>query len=171
MNRESGKHRLWVLSRRPGDQGFFGSCTREIARKLCHGARIIVVQGSLPGKFRGQAIRLLMHLKKGDSVLIPTRPSTVMLFASAVSLFRGSSYILFWDAGSMHSDRAVSDRGTNSISAHIKQFFDSWAYKHAARIIAADRELAEVAKKRTVGLEIPISVIEQKNGQVEFSDN
>lgn len=95
----------------------------------------------------------------GDRVLVVTNPPTMPFIVAAASLFRGASYTLLIHDNYPEILFAVKKMRPGSFSAKFLAYLNRWLYKYAAKIIVVGRDMEELAKRKTEGLDIPIVTI------------
>jgi len=101
----------------------------------------------------------LRFFRNGDRVLVVTNPPTLPFVIAVSSLFRGAVYTLLIHDNYPEILVAAGKAGDKSLVVKFLGFWNRWLYKHAARIIAVGRDMLELLKAKTQGLDIPISVI------------
>ncbi len=102
----------------------------------------------------------LGQFRKGDRVLVVTNPPTLPFVIAVNSLFRGAAYTLLIHDNYPEILVAAGKAGDKSLIVKFLGFWNRWLYKHAARIIAVGRDMRELLKAKTAGLDVPISVIQ-----------
>lgn len=101
----------------------------------------------------------MKRFRKGDHVLVVTAPPTLPLTTALAALLRGSSYTILVQDSYPEILIAVGKLRPNSISVGIINFFNRWAYKYAAKIIVMGRDMNELFRRKTAGLDVPILTI------------
>jgi hypothetical protein len=101
----------------------------------------------------------LRSFRKGDRVLVVTSPVHLPFTTAIASLVKGGSYTLL--IKELYPDRLVSlgKLKQNSIVVKAIHFANAWLFKHAARIIVVDPEIAKLISAYTGGLGVPIKII------------
>ena len=104
-------------------------------------------------------IKALARFKKGDRVLVVTTPPSMPFITALASLIKGASHILLIHDNYPEILIAVGKSRENSLFVKTLNFFNRWLYKYAAKIIVVGRDMKELVKKKTAGLDIPIVTI------------
>lgn len=104
-------------------------------------------------------LKAMRLFRKGDRVLVVTNPPTMPFIIAIASLARGGAYTLLIHDNYPEILVAAGKTGPNSLLARSIDFFNRWLYKHAERIIAVGRDMRQLLKAKTDGLEIPIDAI------------
>jgi glycosyltransferase involved in cell wall biosynthesis len=104
-------------------------------------------------------VRSLSSFRKGDRVLVVTTPPLLPFTAAAASLFRGGSYILLIHDNYPELLVATKKTTEDGLFAKMLNYFNTWLYKHAAKIIVVGRDMRDVIERKTKGLDIPIAFI------------
>jgi hypothetical protein len=99
------------------------------------------------------------RFKKGDKVLVITTPPTLPFTAALASLIKGASYTLY--VRTHYPDDLFTNDTVQPYSLRVRaiHFANAWLFKYAAKIIVVGRDMAELIKARTKGLDVPISTI------------
>ena len=110
---------------------------------------------------RGVSIlwKSLREFRKGDRVLVVTAPLYLPFATAVASLVKGGAYTLLIPDPYPNEFLNVGKLKQNSIIVSTVHFANAWLFKHAARIIVVDPEMAGLVSFRTGGLGIPIKII------------
>ncbi len=101
----------------------------------------------------------LKNFKRGDKVLVVTTPPLLPFTAMFAALVKGAATYLLIHDNYPEILVAVGKTRENSRFARLMEFANRWLYKYAAKIIVVGRDMAELIKKKTFGLDIPIDYI------------
>jgi colanic acid biosynthesis glycosyl transferase WcaI len=101
----------------------------------------------------------LKHFRKGDDILVVTNPPSMPFVIAIAALFKGSAYTLLIHDNYPELAIAAGKAKPDSFIVKAANFANRWLYKHASKIIVVGRDMAELAAKKTGGLDIPIAVI------------
>ncbi len=107
----------------------------------------------------GIFLSALRRFKKGDSVLVVTTPPTMPFVAAIASLIKGCSYTLLIHDSYPELLVAVGKTAERSFFFRLMSMANRWLYKHALKIIVVGRDMAEMTRQKTEGLDIPIVTI------------
>lgn len=102
------------------------------------------------------AVKRFQH---GDKVLVVTAPPTMPVTTAFAVLLRGSSYTVLVQDSYPEILVAVGTLRKNSLAVGIINFFNRWVYKYASKIIVMGRDMNELFKGKTAGLDIPVVTI------------
>ncbi len=101
----------------------------------------------------------LRHFQKGDDVLVVTNPPSMPFVIAIAALLKGSAYTLLIHDNYPELAIAAGKAKPGSFVVKAAKFANRLLYKHASKIIVVGRDMAELARKKTGGLDIPIAVI------------
>lgn len=101
----------------------------------------------------------LKRFRKGDHVLVVTAPPTMPVTTAIAALLRGASYTVLIQDSYPEILIAVGSLKKNSFLVGIIDFFNRWVYKYAAKIIVMGRDMNELFRRKTAGLEVPVVTI------------
>ncbi len=104
-------------------------------------------------------VTAIRRFGKGDKVLVVTTPPSMPFVVALASLFRGAGYHLLIHDNYPEILVAVGKARPGSIFVRTAHFANRWLYKHASKIIVVGRDMEELVKIKTDGLDIPIVVI------------
>lgn len=96
---------------------------------------------------------------EGDRVLVVTNPPAVPFVVAIAAQLRGSAYSLLIHDNYPEILVAAGKAKETSFLSRTIAFANRWLYKHASRIIVVGRDMVELVKRKTGGLDIPISFI------------
>lgn len=105
------------------------------------------------------AFAAVRRFKPGDRVLVVTNPPTTPFIVAFASLMRGAAYSLLIHDN--YPDMLIATGKAKEGSRFVRTmgFFNRWLYKHAAGIIVVGRDMLELLRRKTEGLDVPITVI------------
>ncbi len=104
-------------------------------------------------------VSAIRRFGKGDRVLVVTNPPSMPFVVALASLFRGAGYYLLIHDNYPEILIAVGKARSDSIFVRLAHLANRWLYKHAVKIIVVGRDMEELVKMKTNGLDIPIVVI------------
>jgi colanic acid biosynthesis glycosyl transferase WcaI len=104
--------------------------------------------------------KALRYFRKGDKVLVVTTPPSLPFITAFASLIKGASYILLIHDNYPEILIAAKKSKENSFFVDTLNYFNRWLYKYANKIIVCGRDMFELVKKKTAGLDIPIETIQ-----------
>ncbi len=104
--------------------------------------------------------KALVNFKKGDKILVVTTPPSLPFITAFAALLKGSGYILLIHDNYPEILIAANKAKENSLLVTVLNFFNRWLYKYAGQIIVCGRDMFELLKAKTEGLDIPISTIQ-----------
>ena len=104
--------------------------------------------------------KALRHFQKGDRVLVVTTPPSLPFITALASLIKGASYVLLIHDNYPEILIAANKTSQNSFFANTLNYFNRWLYKYASKIIVCGRDMSELVKGKTEGLDIPIETIQ-----------
>ena len=101
----------------------------------------------------------ISRFRSGDRVLVVTNPPSMPFVVAVAALVRGAVYSLL-----IHDNypEILIAAGKARASSPFVRFMDRlnrWLYKNAARIIVVGRDMLELLKRKTDGLDIPLAYI------------
>lgn len=99
------------------------------------------------------------RFRAGDRVLVVTNPPTMPFVIAIASLIRGAAYTLLIHDNYPEILIAAGKVKEKSLVVSLSAYFNRWLYKYAAGIIVVGRDMFELVKRKTDGLEVPIAVI------------
>jgi colanic acid biosynthesis glycosyl transferase WcaI len=105
-------------------------------------------------------IKAFRFLRKGDKVLVVTTPPSLPFITALASLFKGASYVLLIHDNYPEILIAAKKAKENSFLANTLNYFNRWLYKYAGKIIVCGRDMFELVRKKTYGLDIPVETIQ-----------
>ena len=101
----------------------------------------------------------LLRFRAGDRVLVVTNPPVMPFLMALAALFRGAAYTLLVHDNYPEILIAAGKAKESSMFVGGMAYMNRWLYKHAARIIVVGRDMFELMKRKTDGLDVPIAVI------------
>lgn len=101
----------------------------------------------------------LKRFRRGDHVLVVTAPPTMPVTTAIAALLRGASYTVLIQDSYPEILVAVGSLRKNSLGVGIINFFNRWVYKYATKIIVMGRDMNELFRRKTAGLDIPVVTI------------
>ncbi len=104
--------------------------------------------------------KALFNFKKGDKILVVTTPPSLPFITAIAALVKGSSYILLIHDNYPEILIAANKTYENSLIVNVLNFCNRWLYKYASKIIVCGRDMFKLISLKTVGLDIPISTIQ-----------
>lgn len=103
--------------------------------------------------------KALRHFRRGDRVLVVTAPPSLPYTIAPAALMRGASYVPLLHDCYPEILIATGKAKATSLVAKTINICNRWLFKHASKLIVVGRDMKELMKKKTAGLEIPIDVI------------
>ncbi|HVE58485.1 MAG TPA: glycosyltransferase family 4 protein [Pyrinomonadaceae bacterium] len=104
--------------------------------------------------------KAVRYFRKGDKILVVTTPPSLPFITAFSCLLKGASYILLIHDNYPEILIAAKKSKENSFFVNILNYFNRWLYKYANKIIVCGRDMFELVKKKTEGLDIPIETIQ-----------
>lgn len=104
--------------------------------------------------------KALFRFQKGDKILVVTTPPSLPFITALAALCKGASYVLLIHDNYPEILVAAKKTKENSLLVNVLNIFNRWLYKYASRIIVCGRDMFELIEKKTEGLDIPISTIQ-----------
>ena len=104
--------------------------------------------------------KALWNFKKGERVLVVTTPPSLPFITALAALAKGASYVLLIHDNYPEILVAAQKARENSALVDVLNFFNRWLYKYASKIIVCGRDMCELIREKTVGLDIPIETIQ-----------
>ncbi len=104
-------------------------------------------------------ISAIRRFQQGDRVLVVTNPPAVPFIVALAAQMRGSVYSLLIHDNYPEILIAAGKVGERSLVARSVAFFNRWLHKHASQIIVVGRDMLELMRRKTAGLDVPISVV------------
>ena len=101
----------------------------------------------------------LKRFRKGDKVLVVTAPPTMPVTTAFAALIRGASYTVLIQDSYPEILIAVGSLKKGSLTVGVINLFNRWVFKYASKIIVMGRDMNELFKQKTAGLDIPIVTI------------
>jgi len=101
----------------------------------------------------------LRRFTANDRVLVVTAPPSLPFISAFASLIKRSNYTLLLHDCYPEVLIAVGKLKPNSVLSKIVNLLNSWLYKHASKIIVVGRDMNELLKNKTNGLNVPIVFI------------
>ena len=101
----------------------------------------------------------LRHFRQGDRILVVTNPPSMPFVVAFAALVRGSSYVLLIHDNYPEILIAAGKSKPGSLLASSVSFLNRWLYKYATKIIVVGRDMRELLKRKTEGLDVPIVTI------------
>ncbi len=105
-------------------------------------------------------IKALGNFKKGDKIMVVTTPPSLPFITAFAALIKGSSYILLIHDNYPEILIAAKKTKKGSLIVNTLNFCNRWLYKYASKIIVCGRDMFELISSKTVGLDIPITTIQ-----------
>ena len=99
------------------------------------------------------------RFQRGDSVMVVTTPPLMPFIVAAASLIRGSSYVLLIHDSYPEVLIAVRQLRRDALAVRAVDHFNQWLYKHARKIIVVGRDMAELVRRKTLGLSVSVVMI------------
>jgi len=104
--------------------------------------------------------KALWNFRKGDRVLVVTTPPSLPFITALAALLKGASYILLIHDNYPEILVAANKARANSWLVNVLNYFNRWLYKYTSKIIVCGRDMFELVRKKTYGLDIPIETIQ-----------
>lgn len=104
-------------------------------------------------------IKALFHFKRGERVLVVTTPPSLPFITALAALFRGAGYVLLIHDNYPEILIAAGKAKPDSFFVDFLNYCNRWLYKYAGKIIVVGRDMHELVKEKTRGLDIPIETI------------
>jgi len=104
--------------------------------------------------------KAMRYIRKGDKILVVTTPPSLPFITAFASLIKGAGYILLIHDNYPEILVAAKKTKENSFFVETLNYFNRWLYKYANKIIVCGRDMFELVKKKTEGLDIPIETIQ-----------
>lgn len=101
----------------------------------------------------------LRRFKRGDRVLVVTTPPTLPFVIAIASLIKGAPYTLLIHDNYPEILIASQAAKPDSFLVSAVSFFNRWLYKHASKIVVVGRDMLELIRKKTAGLDVPLATI------------
>jgi len=101
----------------------------------------------------------ILRFKRNDRVLVVTAPPSLPFASALASLIKGSLYTLLLHDCYPEVMYAVGKMRPDSVTSKIINVLNNWLYKHASKMIVVGRDMNELMRSKTSGLEIPIVFI------------
>jgi colanic acid biosynthesis glycosyl transferase WcaI len=101
----------------------------------------------------------LRRFRRGDDILVVTNPPSMPFVIALAALVKGSAYTLLIHDNYPELLIAAGKAKADALIVKVANFANRWLYKHASKIIVVGRDMADLAAKKTGGLDIPIAVI------------
>ena len=101
----------------------------------------------------------LRRFRGGDRVLVVTTPPTMPFVVAVSAMLRGAVYYLLIHDNYPEILVAAGKTEASSAFARIMGRMNRWLYKSTAKIIVVGRDMSELIRRKTVGLDIPITYI------------
>lgn len=108
----------------------------------------------------GIFFKCLFNIRSNDRVLVVTTPPTLPFVTALATLIRGAHYVLLIHDNYPEILFAAGKAKKNSLFTLFLNFSNRWLYKNASKIIVVGRDMEELLKRKTAGLNIPITVIQ-----------
>src|SRR5207302_3239905 len=97
--------------------------------------------------------------QRGDQVLVVTAPASLPVTTALAALLRGASFTLLVQDSYPEVLIAVGALKEASVFVRMVNFINRWVYKYTANIIVLGRDMNELFRRKTAGLEVPIVTI------------
>lgn len=104
--------------------------------------------------------KAVRHFRRGDKVLVVTTPPSLPFITAFAALFKGAGYVLLIHDNYPEILIAANKAKENSFFVNLLNHFNRWLYKYASKIIVCGRDMFELVKRKTDGLDIPIETIQ-----------
>ena len=101
----------------------------------------------------------LRHFREGDRILVVTNPPSMPFVIAFAALVKGSSYVLLIHDNYPEILIAAGKSRPGSLLASFVSFLNRWLYKYATKIVVVGRDMRELLKRKTEGLNVPIVTI------------
>lgn len=101
----------------------------------------------------------LRWFQKGDRILIVTAPPTILFTVGLAALLKGCSYTLLIHDNYPEMLVAAGTIRRGSFLETLYGFLNRWLYKYSSGVIVVGRDMAELARKKVEGLDVPVHVI------------
>jgi colanic acid biosynthesis glycosyl transferase WcaI len=101
----------------------------------------------------------LKQFRRGDQILVVTAPPTMPLTTAIAALLRGASYTVLIQDSYPEILIATGKLQKDSLVIGIIHFFNRWVYKYASIIIVMGRDMNELFRQKSAGLDVPIVTI------------
>lgn len=101
----------------------------------------------------------LSRFGRGDLVLVVTTPPTLPFIAAFAALARGAAYVLLIHDNYPEILVAAGKTSPGSFLVRFANRCNRWLYKYASKIVVVGRDMAELVRRKTEGLDVPIATI------------
>ena len=103
--------------------------------------------------------KAVTSFRAGDRVLVVTNPPSMPFVIAIASMLRGAVYYLLIHDNYPEILVAAGKARPSSSFVRMMDRFNRWLYKNASRIIVVGRDMLELVRRKTAGLDVPISCI------------
>jgi glycosyltransferase involved in cell wall biosynthesis len=107
----------------------------------------------------GIFFKALVNFRKDDRVMVVTTPPSLPFVTALAALVRGASYVPLIHDNYPEILVAVGKTTEDSLFVRFVDFFNRLLYKYARKIIVVGRDMRDLVKKKTHGLETIIEYI------------
>ncbi|MBA3352849.1 MAG: glycosyltransferase family 4 protein [Blastocatellia bacterium] len=104
-------------------------------------------------------LKALKQFKRGDRVLVVTTPPSMPYVVALAALTKGSAYILLIHDNYPEILIACGKTRQSSLLVSVVSYLNRWLYKSASKIIVVGRDMRELLRAKTDGLDVPITNI------------
>ncbi|MBS1793972.1 MAG: glycosyltransferase family 4 protein [Acidobacteria bacterium] len=104
--------------------------------------------------------KALLKYRKGDRVLVVTTPPSLPFISALAALFRGAGYYLLIHDNYPEILVAAGKTTENSVPVRVLNFLNRWLYKYSSGIIVCGRDMEELVRQKTAGLDLPVWVVQ-----------
>lgn len=111
-------------------------------------------------------IKAMLNFKSGDRALVVTTPPSLPFIVGIASLIKGVGYTMLIHDNYPEILIAAKKVRAGSLIVRVNNLLNRWLYKYAARIIVVGRDMEDLIKQKTDGLDIPVSTI-QNWGEID----
>lgn len=108
----------------------------------------------------GIFLKGFLNFRAKDRILVVTTPPTLPFVTAVAALLRGAHYVLLIHDNYPEILFAAGKSKENGAFANFLNYCNRWLCKHASKIIVVGRDMEVLIKRKTIGLDIPISVIQ-----------
>lgn len=103
--------------------------------------------------------KALFNFQKGDRVLVVTTPPSMPFIVGAVCLLKGADYFLLIHDNYPEILVAAGKARENAFLVRALNYLNRWLYKYAGKIVVVGRDMEELLRKKTGGLDISLEYI------------
>ncbi len=104
-------------------------------------------------------LKALKRFRQGDRVLVVTTPPNMPFVVALAALTKGAAYTLLIHDNYPEILIACGKTQPGSLLVSVVSYLNRWLYKSAAKIIVVGRDMQELLRAKTDGLDVPITNI------------